>query len=55
MGGGHEQEFEWDADKAEANLRKHRIAFEGGALGVRRRFCRLSGQMLTSLTVKCGL
>jgi len=28
MGGGHEQEFEWDADKAEANLRKHRIAFE---------------------------
>jgi len=29
MGGGHEQEFEWDADRAEANLRKHRIAFEG--------------------------
>ena len=25
---GREQEFEWDADKAEANLRKHRIAFE---------------------------
>ena len=28
MGGGQEQQFEWDADKAEANLRKHRIAFE---------------------------
>jgi uncharacterized protein len=28
MVGGQEQEFEWDADKAEANLRKHRIAFE---------------------------
>jgi uncharacterized DUF497 family protein len=26
--GGLEQEFEWDADKAEANLRKHGIAFE---------------------------
>jgi uncharacterized protein len=22
------QEFEWDASKAEANLRKHKIAFE---------------------------
>jgi uncharacterized protein len=28
MGGGRQQEFEWDADKAEANLRKHGIAFE---------------------------
>jgi uncharacterized protein len=28
MGGGQEQEFEWDAHKAEANLRKHGIAFE---------------------------
>src|SRR5262249_15300781 len=28
LGGGQDQEFEWDADKAEANLRKHRIAFE---------------------------
>jgi uncharacterized protein len=26
--GGQTQEFEWNADKAEANLRKHRIAFE---------------------------
>jgi hypothetical protein len=23
-----EQEFEWDAGRAEANLRKHRISFE---------------------------
>jgi uncharacterized protein len=28
MGGGPEQEFEWDARKADANLRKHGIAFE---------------------------
>jgi uncharacterized DUF497 family protein len=28
MGGGPAQAFEWDADKAEANLRKHGIAFE---------------------------
>ena len=31
MVGGQEQEFEWDADKAEANLRKHRIAFEAAS------------------------
>jgi len=28
MSGKHEQEFEWDPGKAEANLRKHGIAFE---------------------------
>jgi uncharacterized DUF497 family protein len=28
MNGEHEQEFEWDPSKAEANLRKHGIAFE---------------------------
>lgn len=26
--------FEWDADKAEANLKKHRIAFEDAALAL---------------------
>lgn len=28
MGGGQEEEFEWDVSNAEANLRKHGIAFE---------------------------
>jgi uncharacterized protein len=28
MNGGKEREFKWDASKAEANLRKHGIAFE---------------------------
>jgi uncharacterized protein len=28
MGGRREQEFEWDASKAGANLCKHKIAFE---------------------------
>jgi len=28
MNNEHDQEFEWDVNKAEANLRKHGIAFE---------------------------
>jgi uncharacterized DUF497 family protein len=53
MGGGHEQEFEWDADKAEANLRKHRIAFEAARRVFEDDFA-VECPMSTCLTVKCG-
>ena len=53
MSGGQEEEFEWDAGKAEANLRKHGIAFEAG-VGSSKTILPLSGQMLTCITAKCG-
>lgn len=31
MNGGYRYEFEWDPDKAKANLRKHGVAFEQAA------------------------
>jgi hypothetical protein len=54
MGGGQEQEFEWDAGKAEVNLRKHGIAFEA-ASRIFKDDLPLSGQMRICLTMKSGL
>jgi uncharacterized DUF497 family protein len=49
-----EHEFEWDAGKAEANVRKHGIAFEA-ARRVFQDGLPLNGPMQTCPTVKRGL
>jgi hypothetical protein len=54
MNDEQEREFEWDAGKAQANLRKHGIAFEAARL-VFKDGLPSNGSMQNCRTVKRGL